>query len=225
MGLVETSHSSADSGAFGSDIPVTPQEGFVNGVYVSVDDVVACSVDRLRDEEGVTPSCQMGCSLCCRYHIAMNMAEAHTLAQYVKRELSVDQINDLRLRTHQWHEWDNTRPSRFPSDQLNDQTDLSNYEYCCPLLVEGVCIAYPVRPVVCRMHFVSSPPPYCDDSKDTESRGGDPVVLTSVVKATHPFSDAIRDHLEDAGVDVSRSIMLLPHWLAIEMDWDFAIAR
>jgi hypothetical protein len=225
MALLETSHSSADSGEFDAELPVTPQEDFVNSVYASVDEAVVCGLDRLRNEEGITPSCQVGCCHCCRYHIVMNMAEAHALAQYVKRELSVDQINDLRMRTHQWHEWDNTRPSRFPSGQLNDRTDLSNYECCCPLLVEGVCIAYPVRPVVCRMHFVSSPPPYCCESMDTESRGGDPVVLASVVQATHPFSDAIRDHIEDAGVDFSRSIMLLPHWLAIEMDWDFAISR
>jgi hypothetical protein len=35
---------------------------------------------------------------------------------------------------------------------------------------------------------------------------------------------AIRDHIENAGLDFSRSIMLLPHWLALKMDWDFAIS-
>jgi len=49
-------------------------------------------------------------------------------------------------------------------------------------------------------------------------------VLTSVVTATSPFSMAIRDHIENAGLDFSRSIMLLPHWLAIQMGWDFAIS-
>jgi hypothetical protein len=35
---------------------------------------------------------------------------------------------------------------------------------------------------------------------------------------------AIKNHIEKAGMDFSRSIMLLPHWLAIQMNWDFAIS-
>jgi len=41
--------------------------------------------------------------------------------------------------------------------------------------------------------------------------------------ATNPFSVRIRDHIENAGFNVYGSIMLLPHWLAIEMNWDFTI--
>jgi len=166
----------------------------------------------------------LGCCHCCRHHIIMNIAEAHNLAQYVKRELSVDQINDLRMRTQQWHEWDNSRPGRYPSTKIDEQTDLSNYDPCCPLLVDGACSAYPVRPVVCRTHFVRSHPQSCRAANDPESTEDAPVVLTSIVTAASPYSMAIRDHIENAGLDFSRSIMLLPHWLAIEMGWDFAIS-
>jgi len=50
------------------------------------------------------------------------------------------------------------------------------------------------------------------------------MVLTSVVTATNQFSMSIRDHIEKGGLDLSRSIVLLPHGLAIEMGWDFAIS-
>jgi hypothetical protein len=90
--------------------------------------------------------------------------------------------------------------------------------------VNGACSVYPVRPVVCRTHFVSSHPLSCCAANDQESTEDAPVVLTSVVTAASPFSMAIRDHIENAGLDFSRSIMLLPHWLAIEMGWDFAIS-
>ena len=224
MNLVENSNSGIGPEESGVDIPITRREDFVNGVYSSVDEATACRLDRLRSEEGIIPTCKLGCSHCCRYHILMNIAEAHALAQYVKRELSVDQINELRMRTQQWHEWDNSRPGRYQSANIGEQTDLSNYDHCCPLLVNGACSAYPVRPVVCRTHFVCSDPQSCTSVNDPESTEDAPVVLTSVVKATSPFSMAIRDHIENAGLDFSRSIMLLPHWLAIEMDWDFAIS-
>jgi hypothetical protein len=209
---------------FGADIPITPQENFVNGVYSSADVATACGLDRLRTENGIIPTCKLGCCHCCRYHILTNIAEAHTLAQYVKREFSVDQISELRMRTQQWHEWDNSRPGRYPSANTDEQADLSNYDHCCPLLVNGACSAYPVRPVVCRTHFVCSHPLSCRAANDPESAEDAPVALTSLVTATSPFSMAIRNHIENAGLDFSRSIMLLPHGLAIEMGWDFAIS-
>jgi len=225
MILIENSPLGMGSEEFGADRPMTPQENFVNGVYSSVDKATACGMDRLRREEGIIPSCKLGCCHCCRYHIVMNIAEAHTLAQYVKRELSAEQIDDLRMRTQQWHEWDLSRPGRHPSTNIAEPTDFSSYDPCCPLLVDGACIAYPVRPVVCRTHFVSSDPLSCRAANDLESTADAPAVLASVVTAARPFSRAMRDRIEDAGLDFSRSIMLLPHWLAIEMSWEFAIAR
>lgn len=210
---------------FGAGLPVTPQEDFVTGVYRAVDEATACAMDRLRREEGIAPTCTLGCCHCCRYHILTNVAEAHALAQYIKRELSGDQIDSLRRRTQQWHEWDDSRPGRYPEGPIDEPADPSGYDPCCPLLVDGVCVAYPARPVVCRTHFVRSHPLFCRASNDPESTQDAPVVLTSVVTEANPFSRAIRDHIEEAGLDFTRSIMLLPHWLAVEMDWDFAPSR
>lgn len=208
----------------GAGIPITPQEEFVTRVYRAVDETTARGLKGLRDEQGVAPSCKLGCCHCCRYHIVANVAEAHTLAQYVKRELSADQIDALQMRTRQWHEWDHSRPGRYRSAWVGGQTDLSHYDPACPLLVDGACLAYPARPVVCRTHFVRSDPLACFAANDPESTQDPPVVLTSIVKAGQPSSLAMRDYIEKAGLDYSRSIMLLPHWLAIQMNWDFALS-
>jgi hypothetical protein len=224
MNLIENSNPGLDPEKFGAEIPITPQENFVNGVYFSIDEATAGGLDRLLSEDGIIPTCKLGCCHCCRHHIITNIAEAHNLAQFVKREFSVDQINSLRMRTQQWHAWDNSRPGRYPPANIDQQMDLSNYVHCCPLLVDGACSAYPVRPVVCRTHFVSSDPQSCCTTNDPESTEDAPVVLTSVATAASPYSLAIRDHIENTGLDFSRSIMLLPHWLAVEMGWDFAIS-
>ncbi len=224
MNLIENSNFSMGSEKFRPHIPNAPQENFVNSVYSSVDEAAACRLDRLRSEDGIVPACKLGCCHCCRYHIIMNIMEARTLAQYVKRELSAGQIDALRMRTQQWHEWDNSRPGRYPSANIDAQANLSNYVHGCPLLVNGACIAYPVRPVVCRTHYVCSNPQSCRAAIDPESTEDAPVVLTSVVTVTSPFSMVMRNYIENAGLDFSRSIMLLPHWLAIEMGWDFAIS-
>lgn len=224
INLIENSRFGMDSAECGANLPITSQEKFVNSVYLAVDEATAREMTRLQREEGIIPSCELGCCHCCRYHIVTNIAEAHTLAQYIKRELSVDQIDDLRLRTQQWHEWENSRPGRYPSVAIDMQTDLSDYEHGCPLLVDGECIAYPARPIVCRTHFVSSHPLFCHAANDPDSTEDAPTVLPSIPTATHPLSRALRDSIENACLDYSRAVMLLPHWLAIQMGWDFAIA-
>ncbi len=208
---------------FGAGLPVTPEEDFVTGVYRAVDEATARQLDRLRREEGIVPTCTLGCCHCCRYHILTNVAEAHTLAQYIKRELSEDQIDGLRIRTQQWHASDDSRAGRYPAGRVEEQTD--SYDPYCPLLVGGACIAYPVRPVVCRTHFVRSHDSLCRAANDPETTQEAPVVLKSVLTAAGPFSSAIRSRIEDAGLDFTRSIMLLPHWLALEMGWDFSLSR
>ncbi len=208
-----------------SESDPTARENFVKCVYSLVDRATASELERLRIEDGIISSCKLGCSHCCRHHILTNILEAYTLAQYVKRELSLEQIDALRTRTQQWHEWDNSRPGRYPSSGAIGQTDLSHYDHCCPLLVNGACIAYPVRPIVCRTHFVCSHPLFCCAANDPDSTEEAPVALASVLTRTSPFSRALRDHIENAGLDFSRSIMLLPQWLAAEMGWELAIYR
>jgi len=219
--LVENSVFCIDPEKYGADIPITPEEKFVNGVYASTDEAVRRELSRLRSEDNVIPTCKLGCYHCCRQHILTNIAEAKSLVQYIKREFSISQIYELRLRTQQWHEWYDIRAGRniHQKTALSDDTNL-----CCPLLMEGVCGAYSMRPVICRTHFVCSDPSICRQTNDPVSIKGDPLALTTVVMAASPFSVVLRDRIENAGLDFHRSIMLLPHWLANAMGWDFAVS-
>ena len=192
-------------------------------MYLAVDKATANELDRLRDEEGIVPTCRLGCCYCCRFHIPINAAESYALAEYIKRELSPEQIGELRLRMQRWHEWEYSRFDRQPSAPPDSPVDLVGYEHCCPLLVDGACIVYAVRPVVCRTHFVRTHPLSCRAANDPESTAAAPVSLSSVVAASRPFVGAIKERVEGVGLDFSRSIMLLPHWLAHEMDWDFGL--
>lgn len=200
------------------------EEIFVRGIYSSMDEAIASELYRLSRVDSTVPSCRPGCSHCCRHHILTNILEARVLAQYIRRELPLEQIDALRVRTGRWHAWDSSRPGRRPSPRLEEQSDLSRYDPCCPLVVDAACIAYPVRPIVCRTHFVRSPPLLCSEANNPESNEAIPVVLVSVLAETSQLSRAMKEHIENAGIDFSRSIMLLPQWLAIEMAWEFAVS-
>lgn len=221
INLIDNGKSRMGTDEFGDDLPMTTEEQFVKAVYSSVDEAVARELHRLRTESGIVPSCKLGCWHCCRYRIVMNIAETRTLAQYVKREFSSEQRMDLRRRTQRWHEWDDSLRGRGGSADMAKQTDPSLYNPCCPLLIDGACSAYGVRPVVCRTHFVSSLPLSCQAANDPESTEESPLVIELVVTVTNSFSMAIKEYIEKAGWDYCRSMTLLPHGLATEMGWDF----
>jgi Fe-S-cluster containining protein len=222
MDVVADGKFAAGSDKFDFDLLNTRQENFVTSVYSSADEAAGRELNRLCVEEGVIPTCKPGCFHCCGQHILTSVVEAKALAHYIKREFQRGEIEDLRIRTQQWHEWDETRLGRHHAAHIDEQLTFPAYQYC-PMLVEGKCSAYPMRPLICRTHFVCSDPQACRPSYDPESIDVDPVALASVKTATNPFSIRIRDHIENAGLNFYGSIMLLPQWLAIEMNWDFAI--
>ena len=209
---------------FGSDLPMKPEEQFLKAVYSAVDEAVACELHRLRSENGIVPSCKLGCWHCCRYRIVMNIAETRTLAQHVKREFSPEQRKDLRRRTQRWHEWYDSLRGGGASADVAKEADASLYDPCCPLLIDGACSAYVVRPIVCRTHFVSSLPLSCQAANDPESAEEPPSVIELVVTVTNRFSMDLKEYIEKAGWDYCRSMTLLPHGLATEMGWDFAVS-
>jgi Fe-S-cluster containining protein len=151
----------------------------------------------------------------------MNPAEAHALGQYIKRTFSVQQIDSLRRRARQWVAWDAGRRKEDDPAGRSSGPEPLGYEPCCPLLVDRACSAYPVRPVICRTHYVSSDPSACRPAHDPQPVEHAPVAITSILNETQLFSQILRAEIEASGRDFSRSIMLLPHWLAVEMCWDF----
>lgn len=202
-------------------IPVTPQERLVRGVYGRIDAAADRELGRLRREEGVVSSCKRGCANCCGQYIQTNPAEAHALGQYIKRTFSVRQVDGLQRRTRQWLAWDGARRKADDPADRSAGPELLGYEPCCPMLVDRACSAYPVRPAICRTHYVSSDPADCRPSHDLRPVEHVPVVLASILNATRPLAQPLRAVSKSAGDDFSRSIMLLPHWLTIEMGWEF----
>lgn len=196
-------------------------ERFMIGIYARMDRAIAGELDRLQREDRIVPNCRLGCCYCCRYKILTNIAEAHTLAQYLRREWSREQIRDLQVRTRQWHDWDHAMRNGRLSPESDGSSEFSAYDPVCPLQLGGACGAYAVRPVVCRTHFVSSPARLCRAASRPGYPDKTPAVLLSVVGAVSLYAEAIRNHIESAGMEYSRTQMLLPHWLALEMGWDF----
>ena len=201
-----------------------PHNGkFISQVYRCVDRAANQVLSRLQADDGIVPSCHPGCCACCKQHILATAVEARALTEYIRRQFSAGQLRMLKERTRRWLSWDRLRlqPSAAAFSQWGDE---AAGHPACPLLVDGICSVYPMRPMTCRTHFVSTPPSYCRHDNDPQTSGNSPLSLSEVVRAAAPFSAMIRDRIEAGGGDYLKSIMLLPHWLPIEMGWELAPA-
>jgi Fe-S-cluster containining protein len=193
---------------------LTARERLVTAQYSAADAAIADELRRLRGQ-GVVPSCRAGCSTCCAQHIVTNRLEVHAIGQYLRLHFTPQRLEALRLRVLEWNRWEEA--GRDGTVQPAAATRR------CPML-EGVeCSVYPVRPLICRAHYVSTDPAWCRPALATDERGGTPRVLESVRAAAAPLKHRLAEHVDRelklAGLPQEESVSLLPAGLAEEMGW------
>lgn len=107
-------------------------------------------------------SCRIRCVQCCRLHILSPEIEALMAALWI-REMPRQQRRRLAKRLRKWEqklETFVTHKGHWDSQEefLKDYADEFLW---CPFLEHALCKIYPVRPLNCRCHFVTSPPEKC----------------------------------------------------------------
>ena len=85
-------------------------------------------------------ACRAGCDHCCRQSVGVTPPELFAIVQYLARTKSTSELATLRRRTSELSE--RTRG-------LSSRQRLAS-ELPCPLLEEGRCSVYEVRPLSCR---------------------------------------------------------------------------
>jgi Fe-S-cluster containining protein len=192
--------------------PTDEREQLVAAIHAAADAAIAEELARLR-AEGIVPSCRAGCGTCCSQHIVTNRLEMHALGQHIRRCLTPERVDALRLRVREWNRRE---------DAGRDGAEAGQRQ--CPLLENARCSIYPARPLICRAHFVTTDPAWCRAAIEGEAREGAAQLLESVLKAAAPFKRSLAAHvdreLEVAGLPREESVTLLAQGLAEEMGWD-----
>ena len=199
-------------------VKYTPYERFMLGVYRDIDKEIKKELEKFR-LEGIASVCEKGCYFCCRQKVPISLPEAHVLGQYIKRELSAQQKDELRKMMADWFDWVKNELPKYgktPEDEMAAFYDHGPY---CPLLVDGSCLAYTARPFACRTHYVSSSPDNCRSYAAVLHAPDERTMLRAILNATKPFAMRIRQSIEANEVDVEEAMVLIPQGLAIEMGW------
>jgi hypothetical protein len=157
----------------------------------------------------ITPACSRGCTNCCREGIFATRAEAEAIVDWLGASWSSGQLDALRALIRDWLSWYRGDYRRLVDSGVPSAVVFLEHGPFCVALVDQACSIYPVRPMSCRIHYVSSPPETCGTNGDPEA-----VVLSSIARVTQPAILKIRGMIERQGANFLGTVHLLPEWLA-----------
>lgn len=141
------------------------------------------------ETRGVPVACKKGCALCCTDRLSLTTLEARFLAEYLKGDDAA--LARIRNADISW------RPActvnglvldtlcRRPSPPEDEDSPVG----ACPLLSDDACLAYPARPLACRVMFSRTP---CGESVEGAEISPLEMSLNQV------FMQAV-EHLDSAG--------------------------
>lgn len=180
-------------------------------VYREADDAIADALATL-GAAGTTPSCRAGCAHCCHLEVPTSRAEAEAMVAWLREHKTADELAAIADRARAWLAWSRGElRAQLAAGAERGEAFLKTSPGCVLLDEGGACGAYPVRPMTCRNHYVSSPPERCGP---TATRDTTVVSLASVAQATRPMVATIRRTVESQGADFAASLHLIPQWIA-----------
>lgn len=176
-------------------------------------------VDELVDREaaksaakGRQPTCAKGCSHCCRQELYAPRAEVEAIVEWLENS-APHLIDDLKPRIAAWLDWYRSQYPKLVASGIERREAFYSHGPQCPALIEDVCSIYPVRPVFCRTHYVTSPADGCR-SRDDPARLDVPIESMLIFAMVAPIGMKLRALVESQGADFSGTVHLLAEWLA-----------
>lgn len=146
-----------------------------------IDNSVATAEHRV-EKRGESVSCSMGCDHCCHMLVETTWDEALVLARWVHSQPPTQRqslVQKIRRAANERQSFFSKRSSteryRRPTTSGKEISAKVCREYFyerprpCPLLLQGVCSAYEVRPSACRLHIVTSPAQLCSRKNKDDS--------------------------------------------------------
>lgn len=97
-------------------------------------------IEQVTNDSGQSSACVEGCAYCCHFKVIADAAEIFAMVDYVKAHLDEQQIEKIM---------------QVAKANVEEAKNLSHQQHAkinqpCPLLVNNVCVVYPVRSIKCR---------------------------------------------------------------------------
>ena len=154
------------------------------------------SIDKLNDslfefasKQGQTIACHKGCEWCCHQPVFALDYELEYLNNYINTNFTPAQQEKIKTRAIKKQE------------KLNplEGDALLNAKYACPLLQNGACIAYPARPMACRIYLSTNLKSCLKFYNEPEDKNSFPALLDFPMRAGRLLNEGFKAALKTKG--------------------------
>lgn len=114
----------------------------LHNVYNQIDLLSDSFITRCR-KEGLNVDCKMGCSWCCYQAVFALTHEMLVIANYIRQNFVQETIDAIHQRAK--------KKAELTKNLTREE--LLKFKHACPLLEDGKCMVYPVRPLACRIYL------------------------------------------------------------------------
>ena len=167
------------------------------------------SLHRAPEKENL--ACEKGCSYCCHLFVSASAPQVFSVANYIR-----ENCGDLGA------EIERIRVAEKTTRALDPEQRLAGH-HPCALLVDGQCVAYPARPVICRM-CCSLSLAACENFWSGDAEVSDILMPDYVVPLRKNYDQALWAALHDYdlppyGYDLNHAVLVALENPNAEQEW------
>ncbi len=179
-------------------------------MYQSVDLLIS-SLLNFAERQGMQVACHKGCEWCCHQAVFANSYEIHYLSEYIKTRFSKEEREQIY------------KQAQVKNGKVKElkESEVLQYKFPCPALVNGACSAYEARPMACRIYLSTRLESCLEFYHHPESEKNFPALLDFPLMAGKMMNEGFINALKEKGINTAEfrleeglSITLKEGWLA-----------
>lgn len=162
--------------------------------YEQIDILIDSFIKRC-NHSGVNVDCKKGCEFCCHQPVFANVHEMLLVVHYIKHHFEVGELQSVREK------------ARIKCEKTDVTTlhELMKHSHPCPLLKNGSCSVYPVRPMACRIYLSSDVNSCIRRFEHTEDGTHFPALFEFVLMAGRNMNEGFAAFLRKQGLQISEN--------------------
>jgi len=160
----------------------------ISVMYNSIDSFIE-TFSELAQKKNQPVHCTKGCEWCCHQPVFALSFEMNFLTRYIETNFDVEAKNRIKFQAE----------NKVKAFGFLNETELLNAKFPCPLLENGVCLAYSARPMACRIYLSSDVKSCLCFFNKPEDKNNFPALLSLPLRAGRMMNEGFKAALKNSG--------------------------
>lgn len=164
----------------------------IEDLYITIDGLND-SIIALAEKQNMKVACHKGCQWCCHQAVYANSYELHYLSERVKAVISKEKIA----------RWIDAAEAKYAVTSKMNEEQVAAYKSPCPLLENGACSIYAIRPMACRIYLSTRLDTCVEFYRNPGNKENYPALIDFPLCAGRMMNEGFMAALKEYGIDTA----------------------